>query len=134
MTADEKQITVTVRNDTDEPLIGELAMATPLESFGLFDKMSDSLSEVTPLSQFVELSAHTHKTYTFDVNDYNTGVFNAYWGAAKLMVNGRVYYAYKKHSGERRNLWAHVFVNRLYADNNAQHAYLNLKDGMLVDD
>ncbi len=133
MTTDGKQIAVTVRNDTDQPLLGELAMATPLESFGLPDKITDSLCEITPMAQLVELPAKSHKVYTFDVKEYENGVFNAFWACAKLMVNGRVYYAYRRHTGELRNMWAHTFVDRISAAGNSQRAYLTLKDGMPVD-
>lgn len=130
MSIDGDNIVVTVRNDTNCALFGELALASPTECWGLSDKRSDALCSIEPFSHKVNLKPDSRSEYIFTVNQEQSKVFNAYWACAKLMINGKVYYSYAKKSGRRRNLWAHEFIAELTKNENSQNAYLTLRDGI----
>lgn len=130
MKTDGDRIAVTVSNDTDEPLFGELALASPVECWGMEDKRGDALCGMEPFTQKVSLAPHTLREYLFEVKKDAPDVFNAYWACAKLMVNGKVYYSYTKKAGARRNLWAHQFDHSGDGERNSLYRYLTLKDGM----
>lgn len=133
MKIDGDKLIATVRNDTDIPLFGELLLASPVECWGMSDKRTDALCDITPFSHKVSLEPKTHCEYVFDFNNENSNIFNAFWAAAKLVVNGKVFYAYAKNHGIRRNLWAHEFDPSGTGERNGQTRYLTLKDGMIID-
>jgi alpha-mannosidase len=133
MKIDGSKIIVTIRNDTYIPLFGELLLACPIECWGIGDKRTDALCGITPFSHKVSLEPKTHCDYSFDITNENSSIFNAYWAAAKLVINGKVFYAYAKNHGIRRNLWAHEFDPSGVGERNGQKRYLTLKDGMIID-
>lgn len=108
-------ITVTVINDTDELLRGELAMATPVETWGgLGGKNPFGAAEISPYQRPVSVPAHSRRVYTYTC----TGdVSLSFWAVAKLMVNGRIYFKGVLHRPVQPHvLWAHTFVDEIYRD------------------
>jgi len=109
------EIRVTVINDTDEMLRGELGMATPIETWGsMGGKNPFGAAEIKPYQQAVVVEAHSRRTYTYTCAG-DTSL--SYWAVAKLMVNGRIYFGGVSHRPIQPHvLWAHEFINELYAD------------------
>lgn len=108
-------ITVTVINDTDELLRGELGMATPIETWGSMNGFNPfAAAEIKPYQQAVVVEAHTRRTYTYTCTG-DTSM--SYWAVAKLMVNGRIYFQGVSHRPIQPHvLWAHEFINEVFAD------------------
>lgn len=109
------EIHVTVINDTDEMLRGELGMATPIETWGSMGGMNPfGAAEIKPYQRPVVVEAHSRRTYTYTCTG-DTSL--SYWAVAKLMVNGRIYFGGVSHRPIQPHvLWAHEFINELYAD------------------
>ncbi len=109
------EIDVTVINDTDECLRGELALATPVETWGDFGgKNPFGAANITPYQQPVSVPAHSRQTFRYTCTG-DTSL--SFWAVAKLMVNGRIYFKGGLHRPVQPHvLWAHTFVDEIYRD------------------
>lgn len=108
-------INVTVINDTDELLRGELALATPVETWGDFgDKNPFGAAGITPYQQPVSVPPHSRQDYRYTCTG-DTSL--SFWAVAKLMVNGRIYFKGGLHRPVQPHvLWAHTFMDEIYKD------------------
>lgn len=114
VTYDEDGLKATVVNTTSQRLIGELWMATPIETWGSMDgKNPFGKTKISPYCVKVDLEPGEQKVYDFEV----TGDENISWYAVgKLCVNGRINFSGVEKKGPRHCEWAHVLVNDLYED------------------
>ncbi|NLP47514.1 MAG: hypothetical protein GX345_01055 [Clostridiales bacterium] len=110
------KILVSLANHTSERLTGELALATPIETWGLERLNPFAFSDISPRTQKVDLQAGQSLDYVFEIKDETFDMFKAYYAVAKLMMNGRIYFAYDHKKGPLHNLWAHVFYDEILAD------------------
>lgn len=109
------EIHVTVINDTDEMLRGELALATPVETWGsMGGKNPFGVAEISPYQRPISVAAHSRETVVYRC----TGdVSLSFWAVAKLMVNGRLYFKGAWHRPVQPHvLWAHTFFDEIYRD------------------
>jgi len=97
------QCIATVQNSTTEQLHGELSLATPYETwrYGLHNR--EALGCAGPMTCKVDVPAGGKVEYSFSV-ELPDDV--AYWAAVKLMVNGRIFFAYADKRGPRPNLFS----------------------------
>ncbi|MCL2446762.1 MAG: hypothetical protein FWD06_08355 [Oscillospiraceae bacterium] len=93
----------TVRNNTTEQLHGELSLASPYETwrYGLHNR--EALGNAGPMTCKVDIPAGGKVDYTFVVDLPDDAAF---WVAVKLMVNGRIFFAYADKRGPRPNLFS----------------------------
>ena len=110
MEIDGNEIRVNVMNLTEETLSGELALATPIETWGLQSRNPFAFADISPRTQKVSVAPGERKAYSFSVNLLSDEVFPAYYAVAKLMINGRIYFAYARNKGPLHNYWAHVYA------------------------
>ena len=111
------RIKCSVYNKTSENLNGELSLATPFETWSIGDKNPCATGNVTPYTRKVEIAAGERKNYYFDVSFEDSDILNSYWAVAKLMINGRIHFAYDCVKGVHHNVWAHVFRDEIWKDN-----------------
>ncbi len=111
-----KNIKVKIYNPTSEYLTGELSIATPFETWGRDIPDENRFGDVSPFMQFVVLPPCEERVIDIPVmlrDDMET----SFWAAAKLGVNGRIYFAFDKSLGMRHNVWAHEFYGEMINDN-----------------
>ena len=63
------------------------------------------------------LTPDEQKEFVFTIENLPFDMYPAFYAVAKLMMNGRIYFAYAHRKGERHNYWAHVFYNEIVQDN-----------------
>ncbi len=110
------KIRVNIYNPTDEILTGELSIASPFETWG--EDIPDALrfGSISPFMQFVELRPREERLIELPVT-LSDDIQPSFWAAAKLGVNGRIYFAFDKSLGMRHNVWAHEFFSEIIKDN-----------------
>ena len=114
VTYDEDGLKATVVNTTSQRLIGELWMATPIETWGsMHGKNPFGKTSISPYCVKVDLEPGEQKVYDFQV----AGDENISWYAVgKLCVNGRIHFSGVEKKGPRHCEWAHVMMDELYED------------------
>jgi alpha-mannosidase len=110
------KIIATVSNNTTETLAGELSLATPVETWSLNGHNPFAFANISPRTQKVVVKPDTRTDYVFEIENLPFDMFPAFYAVAKLMMNGRIYFAYAHKKGERHNYWAHVFYNEIVQD------------------
>lgn len=112
----ENDIICKINNPTKEILTGALHIASPFETWGDVIPAENRYGEISPYARFVELLPYEEKTviipFTTDKDKECS-----FWVAAKLGVNGRVFFAFDKKQGERHNVWAHEFYSEIINNN-----------------
>lgn len=111
-----KQIVVTVSNNTAAELTGELAVATPVETWALGGHNPFAFADITPRTQKVTAPPDSRTEYIFDIVNRPFDMLPAFYAVAKLMVNGRIHFAYAREKGPLHNIWAHTFFHEIAAD------------------
>ncbi|MPN18128.1 hypothetical protein SDC9_165486 [bioreactor metagenome] len=109
----DNQLVATISNDTTENLYGEIAIATPYETWSADGLNTEAWGNIYPRTQKYEVEAGKRSTVTFNIDEVNEDIFHAYWAVVKLMVNGRIHFAHIQIKGDRHNVWAHEFVSVL---------------------
>jgi hypothetical protein len=110
------QIITTVSNNTSETLSGELSLATPIETWALNGHNPFAFANISPRTQRVVVQPGKQTEFIFAVENLPFDMFPAFYAVAKLMMNGRIYFACAHKKGERHNYWAHVFYNEIVQD------------------
>jgi len=100
---EDSRCVATVRNETCERLHGELSLATPYETWGYGLHNREALGCAGPMTCKVEVPAGDKVEYAFTVD---APADLAYWAVVKLMVNGRIFFAYADKRGPRPNLFS----------------------------
>lgn len=120
------RIVCTVVNPTDQYLDASLLIASPFETWGDISGIRNAFGTVSPLSYAVHLAPGETKEYEFraDFNDEN--YFKAYYAAVKLCCSGRIHFAFCDSHGPRHNVWAHIFINEISADNGSIEKLLKM--------
>ncbi|MCL2194945.1 MAG: hypothetical protein FWB76_03240 [Oscillospiraceae bacterium] len=118
-----EQCIATVHNNTAEQLHGELSLATPYETwrYGLHNR--EALGNAGPMTCKVDVPPGDRADYTFAVD---APADLAYWVAVKLMVNGRIFFAYADKRGPRPNLFSADMRAKYDADDGSIMAMLTL--------
>lgn len=124
---EDNKVKVTVTNDTDSHLNGELALATPFETWSLLGFNTAARGEVGPCAIPVSLKPHSKERYEFDVKFTEDDIMNSWWCAAKLMVNGRIHFAYDAVKSERHNMWTHIFYDEIVDDNHSMRKLFEIQ-------
>ena len=113
-----------VLNPTDQPMLGELWIASPVETWGSqnghnpFGRM-----HISPWYAKVELQPGQKATYCFRV----TGDENMSWYAVgKLCVNGRIRFSGIRKDGGTHCVWAHHLMADLYANGGSLEKLLRM--------
>ena len=109
-------LVVTVLNNTAEALSGELSIATPVETWSLGGHNPFAFANISPRTQRVVVQPDTREDFIFAIENLPFDMFPAFYAVAKLMMNGRIYFAYARQKGERHNIWAHEFYNEIAQD------------------
>lgn len=114
MIYDSDGLRASVENKTSQPLMGELWVASPIETWGDADgKNPFAKAKISPYCVKVELAAGEKREYSFDVS----GDENLSWYAiGKLCINGRIRFSGVEKKGERHCLWAHEIMPKIYAE------------------
>lgn len=124
---EQEQVVVTVINETQQALWGELSLATPIETWALDGKNPFALGDITPRTQKVEVAVGERIEYNFPItHNPPAGIFDAFYAAAKLMVNGRIYFAFGQRKGERHNFWSSQIRDKINAENGSLRQLLLL--------
>ncbi|MBQ9946514.1 MAG: hypothetical protein IJO68_08340 [Clostridia bacterium] len=106
------EIICTMYNPTKEILTGALYLAVPFEMWGSDIPCDNRIGNISPDTHFVELSPFEEKKINIPLTA-DPGLVRSFWAAAKLCVNGRIYFAFDKTQGERHNVWAHEFFSEI---------------------
>ncbi|MCL2508904.1 MAG: hypothetical protein FWF05_06985 [Oscillospiraceae bacterium] len=104
------QVAATVVNHTGAGLNGELSLATPFETWACDGFNTCANMDISPRTLKIEVADGERREYVFDVSDRPDGLLHAYWAAVKLMVNGRIHFAYDcvkgmPHNQSTRTYW-----------------------------
>ncbi len=110
------KIVVTVINHTSQTLAGELSIASPVETWSLGGHNPFAFADISPRTQHVVVKPDTRKDFVFAIENLPFDMFPAFYAVGKLMMNGRIYFAYARQKGERHNIWAHEFYSELVQD------------------
>lgn len=112
----ENELVCKIINPTKEILTGALHIASPFETWGSIVPEENRFGDISPYAHFVELMPFEEKVIRIPVK-MQGDTENSFWVAAKLGINGRVYFAFDKKQGERHNVWAHEFFSEIIKDN-----------------
>ncbi len=125
LTIEENELICKINNPTKEILTGSLHIASPFETWGSIIPHENRYGEISPYAHFVELMPFEEKVIRipFKMRD---DIEASFWAAAKLGVNGRIYFSYDKKQGERHNVWAHEFYSEIIKDNGSIIKLLNM--------
>jgi len=113
---EEKEIVCKISNPAKEILTGALFVASPFETWGNIIPDENRLGDISPDTHFIELQPYEEKEIRIPFvisEEFET----SFWAAAKLAVNGRIYFAFDKRCGERHNVWAHEFFSEIIKAN-----------------
>ncbi len=89
---DGNEFYVFLKNDNEEELEGEVAIASPLETWSEKYVEPYSLLKIYPRTIGFLLKPHEEKTLVFKVKENDQFDFKqSFWVVAKLMINGRIY-------------------------------------------
>jgi len=110
----ENKIVATVINNTSERLYGELAIASPIETWNCENLNTNSRMNIYPSKQKFDVEANSSAEYIFETTGSDDNLTDAYWAVVKLMANGRIHFAYDRKKGPRHNVWAHEFYHTLF--------------------
>lgn len=116
MELSDNRLLVTVVNHTTEALSGELSIATPVETWSLGGHNPFAFANIAPRTQKVVVPPGTREEFVFAIENLPFDMFPAFYAVAKLMMNGRIYFAYARQKGERHNIWAHEFYSEIAQD------------------
>jgi len=113
-----------VLNPTDQPILGELWIASPVESWGTqgggnpFGRM-----HISPWYTRVELRPGEEKVYTFQVTGDET---MSWYAVGKLCVNGRIRFSGVRKDGGTHCVWAHRLMGELYENGGSLEKLLRM--------
>ncbi len=116
LTIENKEIVCSVYNPTDEILTGELHIAVPFEMWGALIPAENSLGRLENDTFFIELQGRSGREIRIPY-EVSQELMTSFWAAAKLGINGRIYFAFDKMQGMRHNIWAHEFFSEIINDN-----------------
>ena len=124
MSYEDGELKATVVNPTSQRLIGELWVASPVETWGSMDgKNPFGKTRISPYCVKVDLEPGEQKVYDFEV----TGDENISWYAVgKMCVNGRIHFSGVEKKGPRHCVWAHVLIGDLYRDGGSLEKLLKM--------
>ncbi len=115
---EENKIIVTVFNDTNSRVYGELSLATPFETWDVLGFNSEARMDIYPRVQKFDVCAGETERYKFNVSSKNDGLTDAFYAVVKLGANGRIHFAYDRQKGTRHNGWAHELYDDLFKRDN----------------
>lgn len=118
-------VLVTITNATGEALFGELALATPIETWGGRHN-AFAYAEIGPRTMAASLPAGERTTFTFPLRYTNKTPFAAFYAVAKLMVNGRIYFAYAHQKGSRHHHKTNEMRKQIARDNGSYMRVLRM--------
>jgi len=94
-------LSVMVKNETSVPLHGELDLASPIETW--YSKRNPhALGSLSMGPVKVQLAPGEVKFYDFPWKAPDDGKQRSFWAAAKLMVNGHIWFGYTRRRGANR--------------------------------
>lgn len=108
----ENEITVKINNPTKEILTGALYIASPFECWGSIIPEENRCGDISPDTHFVELLPFEETVIKVPYK-MRKDMECSFWAAAKLGINGRIYFAFDKKQGIRHNVWAHEFFSEI---------------------
>jgi len=116
---EKNRVVVTVINETAEDLGGELSLATPIETWAVGNWNPFAIAEIGPRTLRVDVKAGERREYSFPLKTLSpNGIFDAWYAVAKLMVNGRIYFAYAHRKGTQHNYGSHSFRQKIFVEDN----------------
>jgi len=98
-------IIASVGNPGTEPLEGEIALASPVETWPRECVGDYSLMEISPRCVGFSIGPGRSCEFRFDVVRGNCPVYVSWWAVGKLMTNGRIYLRKVGERGPRR-IWS----------------------------
>ncbi len=124
----EDELVAFIKNNGTSPLLGELLLATPFESWNLENLNHISNGETSIPVYAVTLNGNEEKEFRFEYKCNDKRLINSRWAAVKLAVNGRVYFAFDRIKGERHNKWTHEYWDKMIEENNGSiKSFLTMK-------
>ncbi len=118
----------TVQNPTEETISGDLAIATPFESWDARGLNTAARANVTPAAQRVEVAPQSRAEYRFDVAlRREDELFDAFWAVAKLMCHGRIHFAYANRPGAYHAIRTGQFGGLLAAERGSHRLLLEMQ-------
>lgn len=122
---EEKEIVCKVLNPTKEALSGALFIASPFETWGSIIGEENRYGDISPDTHFISLEPREEKEIRIPYS-MREDIEASFWAAAKLAVNGRIYFGFDKKHGPRHNVWAHEFFNEIIKNNGSIKAILDM--------
>lgn len=122
---EDERILCKIKNPTNQLLTGSLHIASPFETWGEIVPEENLFGEISPDTYFVELSPFEEREIAVPVSLKGDFV-KSFWAAAKLSVNGRIYFAFDKRLGMRHNVWAHEFFEDIINNNGSIRSLLEM--------
>ena len=113
------RITATVTNDTEARLTGQIALATPIETW---DEAANpnALASVEMGPFAVDLAPGEAKGYDFRLSVPEDGIKRSFWAVCKLMINGHIYFGYIHRKSAHHAKWSDEFTIDVFRDNGSQ--------------
>lgn len=120
------RIKAVVSNFTGEDINGELSLATPFETWktGGFNKAA--FGNISPRTLKVDIKNGEQREYIFNVEFDKSDILLSYWAVAKLMINGRIHFAYACKRGEPHNLSSSFFYKHVRQDSGSMKKLLEM--------
>lgn len=123
----EEGIVGIIKNPSKELIEGELAIASPIETWPKSVVGDFSMVDIYPRTCKVSVPAGETKEFLFEVNPHTTPeVHTSWWAVGKLMLNGRIYMKAVKEPGKNRKWRARTMRNIIEAENGSLVPYLSL--------
>ncbi|MDR1465216.1 MAG: hypothetical protein LBJ11_07970 [Oscillospiraceae bacterium] len=126
--ADGDGVTAFLHNPTDQPLHGELSLATPFETWDAGGFNPSARGNAGPRTAAVELPAGGRTELRFPIiSDGADDLFDSWWAAAKLMVNGRIFFGYAARQGPAHFYVTNDFHHVIAADGGSLRQLLEME-------
>ena len=114
-----EKLTATVMNNTSERLVGQLALATPIETWEC--KSNPNALSSIPMGYIpVDIAPGETMDFDFPIAELQDDLKHSFWAIAKLMLNGHIYFGYVHRKSNCHNLWAGTFTLEVFANNGSQ--------------
>ncbi len=114
LSIEDGKITVTVLNNTNDRVYGDLSLATPFETWDVLGLNSEARMSISPRVQKFDVNSGEMKNYEFNIDSGFDGLIDAFYAVVRLSANGRIHFAYDCQKGPRHNGWAHEFAHDLF--------------------
>lgn len=118
-------LVVKIRNVTGSHALGLVSLASPIETWGNRRGNPFCFGEISPWNFKVDLDPGETGVYSAALSELDKPS-SAWWAAAKLMLNGQLYFSYLKHEGGLTQRWNARRAQEAVEREGSYNAYLDI--------